>query len=254
MKDAVIRAFRRIRKGNSADAVIADPAFNRRLIRRCRLMGIRAHAREINRTLLNARKTGDLKGIRSKRVVVRNQESYRFASEAAVRFLERRDKTTLDSILCDPVSANEFDEIARKISPGFTAFEYRWAAFGLRKRRSLKPELVGKVIENVQVVRYKVDELKIELLPRGAGVYLFHDANEALYAGEAKNIYRRVKKHLEHSDRKGLAHWLWQHGTGEMHVELHVLSDDVSSVARRALEIELIRSRRPRFNISGADG
>jgi predicted GIY-YIG superfamily endonuclease len=206
---------------------------------------------EINRTLLNARKGSDLKGLKSKRVVVRGQENFSFASEVAIRFLERRDEIALDQVLCDPQKALEFDAVAQGIVPGYSSFQYRWAALSLRKRRRLAPELVAKVMKNVIVTRAKVSELDIEAVPNQPGIYLFHDSVNSLYAGEATNLYKRVKKHLDHSDRKGLAHWLWEHGATDLHLELHVLPAETSTVARKALELELIRSRRPIFNVAG---
>jgi hypothetical protein len=253
MRQDIFDAFLEIRNKRSPDFVIADPELNHKFLEACRAKGINDSNDAINRDLLNARKAGYLRGIKSNRVIVRNQENYRFASEAAVRFLERRDGVTLDQILCNPEKAREFDEIAQKIAPGFLPFEYRWAALGMRKRRKLKPELVAKVMKNVTVIRYKVSELDVEEIPSQQGVYLFHDSGNALYAGEAANLYKRVRKHLDHSDSKGLAHWLWEHGTGEMHLELHVLPKETSTVARKALEAEMIRSREPVFNIACID-
>jgi hypothetical protein len=69
--------------------------------------------------------------------------------------------------------------------------------------------------------------------------------------GECENLRKRIRKHLEHSDNKGLAHWLWSHGALEMHLEYHVLPVEVTTRVRKALEAELILSRRPIFNIAG---
>jgi hypothetical protein len=67
--------------------------------------------------------------------------------------------------------------------------------------------------------------------------------------GEANNLRNRLEKHLDHSDVKSLAHWLWEHGANNLYLELHVLPDNTSTQVRRALEAELIRSRRAAFNI-----
>ncbi len=112
MKQEIINAFLEVRNDAPSDAVIADQELNRRFLDACRRRGVEGSDEAINRTLLNARKAGYLKGIESKRVMVRNQDSFRFASEIAVRYLERRDGKTLDQILCDPARAPEFDKIA----------------------------------------------------------------------------------------------------------------------------------------------
>jgi excinuclease UvrABC nuclease subunit len=81
------------------------------------------------------------------------------------------------------------------------------------------------------------------------GVYLFLGPAATLYIGEAENLRKRIAKHLDHSDNKGLARWLWDQGIEGAHLELRVLSPDTPTRVRRALEAELIRSRQPLFNI-----
>lgn len=253
MNQAIIDAFHEIRAKESPDAVIANEALNRQFLMACHKRGVTGPAESINRALLNARKAGYLKGIKSERVTVSNQELYRFASEIAVRFLERRDGITLDQILCNPGKAAEFDGIAADIAPGFSSFEYRWAALGLRKTRKLKPELIAKVIGDVRTARHRVEDLEIDLIPDQQGVYMLHDSKNTLYVGEAISLYKRVKKHLDHSDSKGLAQWLWAHGAGDLHLEIHVLPNKTATKVRKALEGEMIKSRKPLFNIAGID-
>src|SRR5439155_20456787 len=124
MRQVVRAAFLAIREQQSPDVVIADLNLNERFIRECRWRGLTEPPLALNLCLLSLRKTGDLQGIRSARTVVRGQESYRFAGEIAIRFLERRELLSLDTILCDPERAREFDEIAATISPGYTSFHY----------------------------------------------------------------------------------------------------------------------------------
>jgi hypothetical protein len=61
-----------------------------------------------------------------------------------------------------------------------------------------------------------------------------------------------VAKHLDHSDRKAVAHYLWQKGFDDLSVELHSFrsdSDGRRAECRKAYEADLIRSRKPRLNI-----
>src|SRR5229473_3307968 len=88
MKQDIIDAFLEVRGEHSPDAVIADPDLNRRFLTVCRRRRMEDLDEALNRELLNARKAGWLRGIKSKRRIVKNQENYRFASEASVRFLE----------------------------------------------------------------------------------------------------------------------------------------------------------------------
>lgn len=167
----------------------------------------------------------------------------------AIRFLERRDKTTLDEILCDPDKAQEFDRIAAQIAPGFTSLQYRWAALSLCKASRLAPEIIGQAIPAERVLRSPVVELNRAAVPRDQGLYLFYYPPQVLYVGEAANLRIRIDKHLDHSDNKGLARWMWEYGTERIFLELHVLNAKTSTRIRRALETELIRSRKPIFNV-----
>jgi hypothetical protein len=253
MREIVRDAFLAVRGQRSPDVVVADPELNDQFLRECRARGLTESPAVLNLTLLNLRKSSDLQGINSKRIVVRNQEDFRFASEIAVRFLERRDQVSLDQILCDPKRATEFDAIAGSLAPGFSPFEYRWAALSLRKRKRLRPELLGKVIQAETVVARRAEDVKPEDIPVQPGLYLFIGPSGVLYVGECQNLRKRLCKHLDHSDIKNLAHWLWEHDITDLRVEYHVLPAGVSARVRKAMEAELIRSRKPLLNLAGAD-
>ena len=252
MREGVIVAFEAVRDGCSPDRVVVDPDLNRDFLRTCRSMGLLDEASRLNRTLLNLRKAGQLSGLpKSRRTSFGNGDDYRFASEIAVRFLERRDGVTLDDLVCDPTLVAQFDEIAARIAPGHTPLEYRWAALNLRKRKKLRPEPISHAVPLAEVVLADLTTLDIETLSNSPGLYVFLNAKSVLYVGETKCLRRRIAKHLEHSDNKGLARWLWDHESDPAHVELHILSEATSTRVRRALESELIASRRPVFNVKG---
>ena len=209
---------------------------------------------KLNLALLNARKGGHFSECeRSRQTRFRDEEEYAFASEISVRFLERRDGTTLDRVICSPEKASEFDELAERLAPGYTSLQYRWAALSLRKRRALKPEQMSHVVASEKVKIDRVEDLVIEEVTVNQGLYVFTDSEskKTLYVGEASNLRNRLRKHLEHSDNRWLARWLWEHGTGDIWVELHELPHSTSKKARKALEYELIQSRRPEFNVLG---
>jgi site-specific DNA-methyltransferase (adenine-specific) len=253
MRDIVRDSFLAVRGDRSPDVVIADPDLNQRFLLECQARGLSHSPVVLNQCLLNLRKSSDLQGLRSRRVPLRNQEDYRFASEIAVRFLERRDQINLDQILCDPVKAAEFDTIAADIAPGFSRFQYRWAALNLRKQKGLRPELLGRVVPAEAVVTVRARDVKLTEVPARPGLYLLIERSRVLYVGECQNLRKRLGKHLDHSDNKGLAQWLWRNGSTDLHVEYHVLSAGVSVRVRKAMEAELIRSRCPCFNVAGSD-
>ena len=199
--------------------------------------------------MLNLRKRGALRGLGSRRTILKDQSEYRFAAEIAARFLERKHEITLDQIICDPEFAEQFDEIAKTIVPGGKPFEYRWAALNLRKQQRLKPEVLARVARPSEVLQFKVDGLSLDSVPKSPGLYLFYSSQATLYVGEAENLQNRIRKHLDHSDNKDLARWLWEFGDASLHLELQVLEKSMTQKIRRALEVELIRSRLPVFNI-----
>jgi len=256
MNDRVLQAFLGTRDGYSPDAVITDPASDARFLAACRELGAGETDVELNHCLYNLRKSRRLEGHpTTKRVSLRRKDEYEFAAEIAARFLERQRDTTLDRIICDPALAQEFDRLAQELAPGFSPFEYRFAALNLRKARRLRPEVSPHLLPATQVESFRVADLDINRIPRSQGIYLFHYMGEGLlYLGEARNLRDRIRKHLDHSDRKDLARWLWEHGADDLYVEIHVLPDKTTNAARKAVELELIRSRRPRFNILGVEG
>jgi len=242
--------FLEVRRGFSPDRVVADPSLNHAFLLACRREGLQGSDVQLNTRLLSLRKRGVLPGLKSKRTSFSDRDDYIFASEIAVRHLERKHGASLDRIICDPVLASEFDAIAGRIAPGYTPLQYRWAALNLRKTRRLRPETLGHAIEAAKIELVCAEDLTLTDLPLGQGLYVFYDDEKTLYVGETQNLRKRIAKHLEHSDNKGLARWLWQASTSALRLEFHVLPPNTSTRVRRAMEAELIRSRRPVFNVA----
>ena len=250
MKTAIIEALDAVSSGYSSDRIVADPELNERFISECRLRGLDNSVEDLNRALLNLRKAGGLTGRpRTKRTHFPDEDEYRFASEIAARFLERRDGISLDTIICNPDKVSEFDRVAARIVPGYSSLQYRWAALGLRKKKKLPPEISCRIVPPVNVINQPVNEIVPDELPTSQGLYLFISTSQLLYVGETENLRKRLKKHLEHSDNKGLAHWIWEYGTEDLHLEMQILNSQTKTSVRKAIELELIRSRQPIFNI-----
>ena len=113
MKDEIVQAFHLASQGFSPDRVVADPDLNRAYLSECNRLGLGSDAAKLNQSLLNLRKRGALRGLASRRTILKDQSDYRFAAEIAARFLERENEITLDHIICDPRYAERFDEIAK---------------------------------------------------------------------------------------------------------------------------------------------
>lgn len=249
MKPRIIAALDIAGEGFSPDRVVADPELNAAFLAACQANGCVGTPATLNRALLNLRKAGHLRGRKSKVTTFENEDEYRFATEMAARFLERREGTSLDSIICDPQLAAEFDKLAEAIMPGFSALQYRWAALNLRKKKKLQPELLTRVLPPEAVASFAIATLTLSDIPARQGLYLFHTQTTPLYAGEAESLQNRVRKHLDHSDNKGLARWLWENPEDPVFIEIQVYADSTETRVRKALELELIRSRNPVFNV-----
>ncbi|NUQ63201.1 MAG: GIY-YIG nuclease family protein [Pirellulales bacterium] len=250
MRGEIRRAFVEVSQGFSSDRIVADPGLNALFIGQCRKLGLSEPARELNALLLNARKSGALSGLpRARRTSFPDEVEYRFASEVAARYLEHRDQVTVDQILCDPDRASEFDSIAERIAPGHTPLQYRWAALNLRKAKLLRPEPVSHVAVAPSVDFGPATAIQIDQIPVAPGIYIFYGPSATLYVGETENLRRRIGKHLDHSDNKGLAHWFWENGFSGVNLEIRILPAGTGKRVRCALECELIRSRIPLFNI-----
>jgi hypothetical protein len=230
--------------------------------------------------MLNLRKAGELP-LSTKRRGNGVDESVLPVAELAVRAVIDRHRVTTDTVLADPRLRTELQTEADLIRPGVDAPAIRKAVLSLRKRRSLKPELVLKVADwKRQVYTHTMPELKRLLdeksISHGPGVYLFRTPQGYLYIGEASDLADRLAEHLGGSDRASLAEFLARTGhartshegvdqstldaTDEaasnpdesVSVELHVFdprSPAAQVTMRRAYESELIRSRNPRFNL-----
>lgn len=255
VNDVVRQAFTAEHDGWSADEVVLQDELNRAFLERCREHLPEAKPFDLNWSLLNLRKAGKLNVPTTRRRNDRHDE-YLHAAEIAARYAQDKFSTTIDRVMCDPRQRTLFDEAAHKIAPDVDAYRLRKAAFGLRKTRRLQPELVVRVADwGKQISSHPAGDLAKSpvKIPEQPGIYLFHDATGYLYIGESSNLRERVSKHLDHSDRKSLAHYLWSNGLDGVTVELHAFARDSQArdkTARRAYESELIRSRTPRLNLA----
>jgi hypothetical protein len=250
-KQHLREAYLAVCQGYSPDRVVADPILNMDFVRECNNRGLTLPASQLNRCLLNLRKAGALRGLKSQKTEFDDVDEYLFAAEIAARILERMKGCSLDDIICDPEITAEFDSIASQLSPGYDALKYRWAALNLRKTKNLRPELVAHVVPAEIVTFGRVRDLNLNEVPSRQGLYIFHTQAETLYVGEAVNLRNRIGKHLDHSDNKQLARWLWEFGIENVFLELQILSETTTLKTRRALESELIASRSPIFNVKG---
>ncbi len=255
LTEVVTQAFHEVHDGWSTDEVILKDSLNEAFIRHCRRSLPDVDESQLNWTLLNLRKAGRLEVKATKRASLRHDD-YFHAAEIAARFMYDKYRLSTDGVMCDPKLRSEFDKVAQAAAPDVTAYRLRKAAFSLRKARKLRPELVARVADwDRQIISIPANKIVKDagIVPTNPGVYIFRDASGYLYIGESADLRARVSKHLDDSDRKSLAHYLWKGGLENVTVELHAFDPDSNArlkEMRRAYESELIRSRKPRFNIA----
>lgn len=254
IREVVKKAFLKVHRGHSVDDIVLCPQLNAQFIGECHHSNTVFTEQQLNWSLFNLRKSASLGKVCSIRDRLRHGE-YEHASQIAARILEDKNQLTIDRILCDPESRDEFDRIAQGIAGDVSLYRLRKAALALRKARRLRPELIKRIVEWDKVVHeFKAADLlsNIKQIPRKPGVYIFRDLTGYLYIGEAQDLHSRIRKHLDHSDRKSLAHYFWNEGFEELTIELHAFGENTGGKLRpnrAAYESELIATRCPRFNI-----
>jgi hypothetical protein len=258
--DIVKEAFFASHEGLSTDELLCDDGkltvFDTFAQQRARTEGIAVTVTEARHLLLNIRKSGKLGPVVAKRHRA-NHDSYKHVAETAARICEDRHRTTVDRILCDPAMRADFDEAAGRFRILASAKDIRLAAMSLRKAKQLQPLVGRKLLPPARVIQLSVTGIQRDgsKVPRAPGTYVFSTSSQCLYVGEADDLHRRVvKEHCVHSDRQQFAHYLWQHGADDVFVEIRSyegVPDAMKKPVRRALEAELIESRRPAFNIQG---
>jgi len=260
LPDIIVEAFFASHDGVSTDELLCDDdkliGFDSVVQQRARTAGIAVSVTEARHLLLNIRKSGKLGPVVDKRYRG-NHDPYKYVAETAARITEDRHRTTVDRILCDPAMRSDFDEIANQFRTDATAKDIRLAAMSLRKAKLLQPLVAQKLMPPTRIIRLSVTEIRADgsKVPRAPGTYVFGTSSQCLYVGEADDLHRRVvKEHCVHSDRQQLAQHLWQHGPDDVFVEIRSyegVADAKRKPIRRALEAELIETRRPAFNVQG---
>lgn len=256
VKDVARLAYLKVYDGWSTDEVLLQSELNVKFLAECQKRMPDIPPFDFNWTLLNLRKAGGLRDISASKRRRDNSDAYLHAAEIAARFLEDRYSVNTDRVLCDPELRAEYDIEASKVAPKVEAYLLRKASLTLRKSRRLQPELVLRVADwkkDIIAVPAADAEKDASKVPEQPGVYIFRDATGYLYIGESSNLYDRVKKHLDRSDRQSLANYLAKNGVKGVTVELHAFAADSPArlkPMRRAYESELIRSRKPRFNLA----
>ncbi|HVA50929.1 MAG TPA: toxin-antitoxin system HicB family antitoxin [Pirellulales bacterium] len=204
--EVVVDAFNATHDGYSTDWVIVEPGRNARFLEKCKSLGLRHGAWVLNHALMNIRKTTRYSARlnrATKRAGFSDYDEYAFASEIAVRTLQRTEGVTLDRMLCDPTMRERFDELARQLAPTQPVIKLRCAALNLRKTHRLRP-MPRNTTEYDLVAAGPLRRVDLSMIATLPGTYVFYDVNRPIYAGETENLHKRIEMHL----KSGLPRWL----------------------------------------------
>ncbi|MBN2218058.1 MAG: site-specific DNA-methyltransferase [Pirellulales bacterium] len=197
----IVDAYQETCDGHSTDQILCNPELDAKFVDTCRKKGLPGDAFVWNRWLLKIRKKGELPriGKSCRKLTLQMMDEYSFASEIAMQLMSLDYAYSLDDILCSPRAAVEFDQIAKELAPGFTPFEYRWAALAIRKRapqwRSLaetrfRPWFTKDLPRAISLS--KCGNANYEQ----PGVYVLNYGNQHLYVGETLNLKHRIERML----------------------------------------------------------
>lgn len=245
----VKRVFLELRKmrgdRGSPDLYVADPDRNAAFLAKCRAAGLEASPYVLNKTLMNARRNGLLSGLKSVRCSI-DYEEFAFAVEFAARDLDYRRGASIDDIQCDPGLATEFNALARRIAPGHTSFEYRWAILSIRKaaRHSNKSDVrLPDLTEHMRLLKDPLDRV-----PETSGVYVLYEKAQPLYAKGTAHLRRGIELYRQPQVIEAFKEKLWRPDLDNLVMRFaQVPSKGLWIVERKIIEVT-----KPIFNIERA--
>ena len=193
----VREAFRRTHEGYSVDRVVIDPDLNLQFQDSCNNLGHAGDLRTWNILLFRLRKRGDLVDFPT---TVRTSlswndcDAFLFASEIALQQLLDESAESLDEVLCDPLCAATFDDLAARLAPGYSSLQYRWAALKLRKQAAVARTRGSVLSAPKRLGRpHPLDEIDWQGVPAKPGMYRLSDSQaRTYYVGETLNLHNRL--------------------------------------------------------------
>jgi hypothetical protein len=254
----VRQAYMDVHQGYSIDRLIADPDRNFLFVHRCWQLGLQASQYELNWSLLAARKSGligSVPGVEAYRVPRSRLDEYLFASELALRvmqdkaYFEQQVSLSLDQILCDPSLASEFEGIARRLAPGYSALDYRWAAITIRKSQQRSVSLAGRP-EPVFEALGRTRDVRVSKLPKVSGFFWFHCDGADVYFGHAENLRSQVDRLLQIEDAgtRVIPQWIYDGDLSGMELAI-APCPGVSPSKREPVKTSYVATREPLFNV-----
>jgi site-specific DNA-methyltransferase (adenine-specific) len=251
------QAYLEVRDGYSIDRVVADPQLDRRFLRRCRELGLSGTDFDLNWKIFNGRKNKYFSDLpKTKNYTPSRKDEFEFSSEIAIRYVQEQFHSqkgweiSLDKIICDPDLAEEFDKIAARLAPGFSALDYRWVALGVRKA-------AGRYSSKAQTVKVPdfdllgaTTSIRASRIPVDQGMYLFRCEDDSIFIGETDNLRQRIERHFDSGGQTGIPDWLYDSGAKTITLGI-VPTPGVSPTERKIVELGEVHRFKPLFNYIG---
>lgn len=253
----VTTAYMKIRQGWAVDRIIADPELNELFLRQCWEMGAKASPSDLNRTLMNLRKSGGLNSdTPSRRFVIgrSEMEPYAYACEFAVKHLQVIEyksyhrAITVDNILCDKQLTEKFDTIVKRIEPGYSPLEYHWAILSMRKRdRRAASTSVQPRFDPVGCI----GDLKSRKLSQKPGLFWLHTERDSLFFGHTSNLRNYFDRMLSCHPSSIVPDWLLDRSYKQLNLAVLNTPTLSGGEKRDALVVENARTIGSRLNYLG---
>jgi hypothetical protein len=281
----VRQSFATTHDGWSVDEVLLRDDLREAFVSECRKLSspkLESTHDRFCATLLHVRKRGGQLPRATRRERSQSSAAIDALAEIAARRVHDEFLEHTDALLVNSQVRDYFDALIRELAPEADLYVYRKAALKLRKTRRLNPELLTRVTDwKKEILDFAISNLSPELaeIPKRPGIYIFRDATGYLYIGQASDLRVRLRSHLNDSDRLALAEYLSERSKAKLTsssqpaeevtqstdsprstdsrastwLEVHVFKSGSPAEnlgIRRAYESELIRTRKPRFNIA----
>lgn len=241
---AVTRAYLMVRKDFSSDRVLADPALDAAFIKACRDLSLDDTVFHLNLVLIGLRKHNKLKA-KSKKSVVPEQWRYAVASEIAARVMFYRYGASVDTTLAHPALVKEFDKLASSITPGYSSFEYRWAALNMRKKGA-NAKLEEGVIDELEWSQHV--KFGSSSLPSEEGVYTLFEEDTCLFVAGTEDIEASIQSQKRIAEVPLFEPELWRPNPERLWWQ-YVRMPDSNSDYRFGVVRSLVGRWEPIFNI-----
>lgn len=262
----IIDAFEQTREDRSIDHLLADPAHANRFYKACRRLGLRAPQGQgaIFRRLLSMRKhkpTGLKILPTSQRSAIKDFDCLAHAAEFAMMQVRYCMGATCDDILADPEAGKQFDELAKRISPGWEPVDYRLAALRIRKARHC-PEtslsLFGKMHLRLITRRWinagTIPTPRLGGVPEGAGIFTLTESDNddrVLYVRSTNALSRVLSQVIKPTLFEALSGPYWQPRPDAIAVKFIPFEkkQPLPDYGLRLWELKLILEKVPVFNL-----